>query len=349
MTVPMHTHANQSACRYGDQLTVRQYRPAVDIQCDFDRAFQQRLVGTIFDKALPIIAGLRRERCLNLVGRHSLNVRQLRTRYGYEAQHTHAHIEVALALQGACRFLIKDRVYPCQPGDVIFVPPYQPHVDAYERADAGYDLLWFLLYDARYAVSWTGFAPPAPGQPLRYFYRKRIVTIPMGGAPAWRALREDKVFALDTLRELLLYLCYRTIMVLRRAPAEHSSRLLAAALARIRQDFTSPLSVGGLAAELGITPNYLSALFTRSLGLSFKNYLHEVRLSQAQILLKNPALSIKEIIPACGFGSTAAFDHLFRQVYGLSPTAYRDSILRAGGDMENLRGAAWPRGKPRKS
>ncbi len=337
MTVNMHLHANKSACRYGDQLTVSQYRPGVEIQSEFDRGFLRQLVAALFDQALPIVAGLRRERCLNLFGRRSLHVRRLRTRYGYDTQHMHAHIEVALVLQGACRFLIQDRVYPCQAGDVIFVPPYQPHVDAYSRADAGYGLLWFLLYEAHYAVSWTGFAPAAAGQPLRYFYRKRIVTIPMGGAPAWSALRQDQAFDLDTLRELLLYLCYRTVMVLRRAPAEHSSRVLASALARIRQDYHRPLSVGGLAAELGITPNYLSALFTRTLGISFKHYLHEVRLGQAQSLLKNPALSIKEIIAACGFGSNASFDRIFRQVYGMSPTVYRDSVQRAGGEIRGSR------------
>ncbi len=329
----MKPHATKSACRYGDQLTVSQYWPDVDVQSEFDRGFHRRLVAALFDQALPVIAGLRRERCMNLFGRRSLPVRRLWTRYGYDTQHMHAHVEVALVLHGACRFLIKDRVYPCQPGDVIFVPPHQPHVDAYSRADAGYGLLWFLLFESYYAVSWTGFAAPAAGQPLRYFYRKRIVTIPLGGAPAWSALREDPSFDTDTLRELLLYLCYRTIMVLRRAPAEHASRLLASALARIRQNYNKPLSVGELAAELGITPNYLSALFTRSLGLSFKHYLHEVRLGQAQSLLKNPALRIKEISAACGFNSNASFDRIFRQVYGMSPTVYRDSILRAGAEI----------------
>lgn len=322
----MKSKANKKTCRYGEHLTVVSHTAEVDLQQEFSQDFIQKLINLILDRVLEIISALRQERCLNLTGRRSLHVRRLNTRYGYNVRHAHAHVEIAMVLHGSCRFLMNDRVYSCRAGDVVFVPPYQPHVDAYERADTGYELLWFLLYENRYSVSWTGFAASGSSHALSYFYRKRIVTIPLGNVPAWGEWHSEKNFSILVLRELLLYLCYRTVMVLRRAPAKHSSRVLAVALDRINRDFAGTVRLGELARVLDITPNYLSALFTRLLGLTFKQYLLEVRLAHAQLLLKNPLLSIKEVMRDSGFGSIAAFDRLFSQVYGMPPTQYRDSI-----------------------
>lgn len=315
-------------CRYSEQLTVASYQPGVDVRQAFDRAFHLRLVEVIFAKVLPLLSELSRERCLNIIGRRSLKTRWLRTRYGYDSPHSHAHVEIALVIKGTCRFLMQDRVYVCRPGDVVFVPPYQPHVDAYKHVDAGYELLWFLLYDNFYSVSWAGFTVSESLKKSKYFYNKRIVTIPIGNVPAWVDLRDKQTFELDSLRELLLYLAYRTVMILRRAPSEHKNHLLMAAQKRVDQDFDKPLAVSGLAEELNITPNYLSALFTQSLGISFRRYLQETRLNHAQLLLQNPALSIKEIADVCGFKSTPAFNHLFRKVFAMTPTAYRSSVSR---------------------
>lgn len=52
-------------------------------------------------------------------------------------------------------------------------------------------------------------------------------------------------------------------------------------------------------------------------------YLTQIRLGQAERLLKQSDMPVHEITRACGFENTSAFCRLFRKAYGLSPQSFR--------------------------
>ena len=69
--------------------------------------------------------------------------------------------------------------------------------------------------------------------------------------------------------------------------------------------------------------SYGYKLFKKHLGMSFRMYLRNVRLTKAEEALKNTSHTLSEIAYLCGFKSLSTFSKVFKEKYGVSPTAYR--------------------------
>jgi AraC-like DNA-binding protein len=69
--------------------------------------------------------------------------------------------------------------------------------------------------------------------------------------------------------------------------------------------------------------SYGHKLFRNHLGMSFRICLRNVRLTKAEEALKNTSDSISKIAYRCGFTSLSTFSKVFKETYGVSPTAYR--------------------------
>ncbi len=102
-----------------------------------------------------------------------------------------------------------------------------------------------------------------------------------------------------------------------------AARYVKAAMETVRRDFRQPLTLVGVAATLGISPGYLSTLFSECLGSTFKDYLAATRVRHAMRLLSSTQESVTEIAYACGFGSFSAFLRTFRGLCGMTPREYR--------------------------
>jgi AraC-like DNA-binding protein len=85
------------------------------------------------------------------------------------------------------------------------------------------------------------------------------------------------------------------------------------------------LSPGTIAAALGISTRYLSALFSDE-EMSIERYIWDRRLIKCHAALGNPAqngCSISSIAFGWGFNDMSHFSRVFRNRFGLSPREYR--------------------------
>lgn len=78
-----------------------------------------------------------------------------------------------------------------------------------------------------------------------------------------------------------------------------------------------------LARELKTPETVISRVVNIHFGKSFPQLLNERRVEDAQRMLRETDASIKVIAEEVGFNSTASFNRVFRDVTGLSPSAYR--------------------------
>lgn len=76
---------------------------------------------------------------------------------------------------------------------------------------------------------------------------------------------------------------------------------------------------GRLARDFHVTETYISRLFSRFAGMTFKTYLHSERLKKAVRLLDETNLSVGEISWQCGFESPSYFIRVFRAAFGMPP------------------------------
>jgi two-component system response regulator YesN len=83
------------------------------------------------------------------------------------------------------------------------------------------------------------------------------------------------------------------------------------------------LSLEGAAAELQISPGYLSRLMKRETGFSFVEYLNRVRVKKATFLMSDPSAKAFEVAERVGYRSQHYFSRAFKKVTGASPTDYK--------------------------
>jgi AraC-like DNA-binding protein/CheY-like chemotaxis protein len=82
-----------------------------------------------------------------------------------------------------------------------------------------------------------------------------------------------------------------------------------------------------MALRLGVSAEMLRARFQSLTGYSFRQYLRNIRLSQAADLLRTSRKSIKEIWVAVGYQHFSNFDQDFRAHFGVSPREYRNGYI----------------------
>lgn len=86
-----------------------------------------------------------------------------------------------------------------------------------------------------------------------------------------------------------------------------------------------PRSLTAIAAQLDVSPAYLTDLFRRHEGLSIARYQRRLRLSRALVELPDTD-DIATLALELGFSSHAHFSTAFRATYGVSPSSYRKNL-----------------------
>jgi len=84
-----------------------------------------------------------------------------------------------------------------------------------------------------------------------------------------------------------------------------------------------------LAADAGVHPVYLSALFKKTFGQTISSYVRTRRLDAARQALREPNRTIGEIAITHGFASQSHFTRVFREHTGFTPLAYRKLMSTA--------------------
>ncbi len=96
--------------------------------------------------------------------------------------------------------------------------------------------------------------------------------------------------------------------------------LLRQAVKYINEHFGEKLSRNGVANMLHINSTYFSEIFKRNLGISFSDYVIDLRMADAMSKLRDTDMSITEIVYSVGYNSTSAFYEKFKEYYHLLPT-----------------------------
>ena len=90
----------------------------------------------------------------------------------------------------------------------------------------------------------------------------------------------------------------------------------------VKNNFGEDIGVTDMAAAVGVGRSYLCVLFKKITDVSPVRYLIEYRINQAKKMLAS-GLGVTETAVNCGFNSPAHFSVQFKNVTGVSPSAFR--------------------------
>ncbi len=113
-------------------------------------------------------------------------------------------------------------------------------------------------------------------------------------------------------------------------PTTHDFRaaLFGEAGAIVREEFSSPLTIDGLARRVATSPRQLRRAFAEIGGTSFRSYLTDVRMANAARLLAESDLSVAEVGNRVGYREPSQFTKAFKRARGTTPSEFRRSPAR---------------------
>jgi YesN/AraC family two-component response regulator len=92
----------------------------------------------------------------------------------------------------------------------------------------------------------------------------------------------------------------------------------------IEEQYSNPeLSLKHLEDEFGMNGKYLSFLFREEIGVKFVDYLSQVRLENAKVLLTETQLSVQDTASQVGYTNSMTFIRGFKKYFGMTPGDYR--------------------------
>lgn len=241
--------------------------------------------------------------------------------------HWHEHLEIHYIRTGGAVFHIDQELYQVQAGDLIVANRNELH--------AGYSTT--VPYEADLLV----FDPAAISRELG---EKRLRSL-IGSDTMLRGMMDGifdawnekelgyRALCRARVTELLVYLCRHYAveslppkdMVKRRRDLER----LQPALDYIERNYAERLSVAQLAGLLCLSPDRLGHLFRDGVGQAPLQYINEIRLRKAMVLLQTEEYTVTDVAQAVGFFDYNHFGRLFRRRYGCTPNQVRQGKIHS--------------------
>lgn len=248
--------------------------------------------------------------------------------------HRHEFIELALVLGGSASHRTVRGSEPIAAGTVLAIGPGCSH---------GYDGCRDLLLmncclgpelvqsDLRVVVEdplqfrLLGLDPVHP--------LTRVQLSAAGQAEAERALERLRSFIsagtarhrLEVLGNVLCLLGVVGAAAAEQIPARRGAHItVSRAVTAMGADLSKPWTLGELAAMAGIAPDSFTRLFRRHTGLTPMVWLTRARGERATVLLLSSARSVAAIGRAVGWDDPNYFTRRFRELFGQTPSAYRE-------------------------
>ncbi len=224
-------------------------------------------------------------------------------------------------LEGKGEFIVNGTHYKLSAGKGFLIEPdYQTVYKADLEDPWTYIWIGFSGKDAWQAMAMLGLSQEQPI--FKSEEKETLKTCVMS------MIRRNRRNAADTFYSLsMLFLFLSTIAASSQDDSLKGGNLYVdQVIAYIRSHIAEPLKTEDIARYVGLNRSYLSALFKEQTGLSPLKYIQRSRLTKAQHLLESSRLSVASIAYACGYQQPESLMKIFRQQYGMSPSAYRKMI-----------------------
>jgi AraC-like DNA-binding protein len=238
----------------------------------------------------------------------------------------HREIEIQFVREGQGSYFIQDRNYPFKMNSLIIIRPNEihrliPHPG--RRIEKGTVIFSETLLDDSEQPC---FAVDFPHHNISLSERdatdfevtlRSIIDEKNNHRPFWQDMIKTE------LKKLVLLIKRNGIQNDDITP-EPENRLIEEVMRYIEANFAQDLTLNFLSNKFALSPSYLSHLFKKCTGLNLKHYVLQRRIIEAKKLLdSDPNLKISAIPQIVGFNDFPVFNRNFRQVTGLTPSAYR--------------------------
>jgi two-component system response regulator YesN len=143
-------------------------------------------------------------------------------------------------------------------------------------------------------------------------------------------LNLSALFAAQDIGELLAILKKTIVQILessQKNPLLRRITFTSRAKKYIEVHYMEKISLEIVSNAVFICPSYLSRLFTEVEGFTFVEYVTEVRMDHARLLLREYKYKIYEVAEMVGYHNIKHFIRVFKEKCGMPPSQYREKFL----------------------
>ena len=259
------------------------------------------------------------------------------------ALHSHPHCELIYVLKGSGTFVQNDMSVSIKRGDLIFINSYTQHYEYPSKIDP-FECLFFAVNtfsfkDTHYQKShdvFTNVASRAPFEKIYLFETPNLLqTFTELSVEFDKELKKCELYYEPLLQARF---CATFLIALRQTEIQtqkahvnisKNTRIPIATAQYLETYFYCEHSLEELAKRFYISKNHLTFAFKKQFGVTPMHYLINIRVKEAQGLLRTTNRSISEIATQVGFINASYFARVYKQRAGITPSQEREKALRA--------------------
>lgn len=103
-----------------------------------------------------------------------------------------------------------------------------------------------------------------------------------------------------------------------------NSQIIRMAVQNVNDNYKNKISLKTVAERLHTNPSYLSTLFKNEMGVTFTDYLNQIRINRSCELLTNTNLNLIDISLQIGYDDQSYYSKVFKKLKGVTPKDYRN-------------------------
>lgn len=138
--------------------------------------------------------------------------------------------------------------------------------------------------------------------------------------------RIENLTGRDTAYSLPSDMCHKYCLLVKNYAFQEYSKTIRSVVNYIHLHLDEDLSLSVLAEHFQKNATTLSSAFTKEVGMSVTNFIHQTRINKAIHLFNTTKMTISDVSLAVGFQDFAYFSRLFKKQVGCSPREYSKSI-----------------------
>lgn len=239
--------------------------------------------------------------------------------------HWHDYFEIEVVYKGKSKHLLNDNIYITEPGDAFIMRYFDYHT--HKRIESDYVNVYnFNFNDSALPADIIKMLLDTKGDLHCHFEADEFNDI----VKEIEFLFEEDSKPNNEIHSAMMTAVFTKIVltILRKCnldtntEQDNSSPYFNKAIALTQCHFREQITLQEIAAQIGLTPNYLGQLFKTNLGKSFSEYLLSLRLKYSKNLLKHSNYSISQIANFSGFSTTSYFIQCFKNKYDITPKQY---------------------------
>ncbi|WP_235500139.1 AraC family transcriptional regulator [Leifsonia sp. Root227] len=209
--------------------------------------------------------------------------------------------------------------FPVQKGQVIVLPPRQPHAYGSDT-ETPWTLWWFHAAgpDVEAYLAAAGMTAENPVRRPRDLYP--VVSL-MSEVLA-RMERDSTTTSLNAAAGAAWHAL--TLLAAERSRSDEAGDVIEHATEYLRAHLADRVVIPELAAMASLSTSHFSALFKRHVGYPVLQYQTMLRMSRARELLDTTSATVAAIAAEVGYPDSFYFARQFRKVHGMTAREYRE-------------------------